>query len=74
MDYTWKTHDNTCRNDHDPIMLENHNPKLNYKIPCWSLHKANWVEFENLCQSRLISEANINNEENMFYFISISSL
>ena len=41
MDYTWKVHDDPCRSDHFPIILEITQPiHDSNRPPCWKTNKA----------------------------------
>ena len=58
LDFTWRVYDDTCRNNHFPIVLESLHPQGD-DLPQWRLNKANWEEFGSQCQKHLI----INNTE-----------
>ena len=68
LDYSWKVHDDTCRSDHFPIILENSGPELDDKIPRWNLRRAKWDEFKNSCILKLKTDANDTVEDNITYF------
>ena len=68
LDYSWKVHDDTCRSDHFPIILENSGPELNDRIPWWNLRRAKWDEFKNSCVLKLNSDANDTVDDNITYF------
>ena len=68
LDYSWKVHDDTCGNDHFPIILENSGPELDDKIPRWNLRRAKWDEFKNSCILKLKPDANDTVEDNITYF------
>ena len=69
-DYTWKVHDDTCGNDHFPILLENTTDELSKRTPSWNLEKANGDGFKTSCLGQLTPETNKNNEENILYFMN----
>ena len=60
-------HDDTCRSDHFPVILENDGPTLDDKIPRWNLYKAKWEEFKNSCTPKLTSEVQHTREDNITF-------
>ena len=68
LDYSCKVHDDTCRSDHFPILLENSGSEIDDKIPRWNLKRAKWDEFKNSCILELISDANDIDDDNITLF------
>ena len=57
LDYNRKVHDDTCRSDHIPILLENSTDELNKRTLSWNLENANWDGFKTSCLAQLTKEA-----------------
>ena len=59
MDYTWKVHDDPCGSDHFPMILEITQPIYDNNGPtCWKTNKADWQQFKNLCNRKLVQDPN----------------
>ena len=52
-DFSWKVYDDLLGSDHFPILLQEHGPPLQHRVPRWKLHKADWALFQHLCEERL---------------------
>ena len=72
LDYTWKTHKDTCGSDHYPIIINTNNNIQNH-TPRWNVNKADWTTFKQLCTEQL-TEDNIQTMESFTEtLISIST-
>ena len=75
MDNGWKIHNNFCRSDHFPIILESLQPLHEDRLPHWKINKVNWQVFETTCKQKLLKDPNIIDHTKHFTetFISIAN-
>ena len=60
-----------CESDHFPILLENDGPHCLERVQRWKLAKANWDQFQHLCNTRLHQSAITDADDPMSLFTSI---
>ncbi|PJE78783.1 hypothetical protein CI610_02271 [invertebrate metagenome] len=56
LDYDWRVNDDLCGSDHFPIFLKNIGNPLDKPLPRWNVHKADWGQFQHLCNEELTVE------------------
>lgn len=68
MDFSWSTHNDTCANNHFPMILEGLNTNPKDKIPNWNLKKENLNKFTTICSTELTPNSNTKNQDQITYF------
>ena len=59
MDSTWKVYYDLCGSELFPVILKITQPiHDNNRPPCWKTNKADWQQFKNLCNRRLVKDPN----------------
>ena len=53
LDFSWRVLGDSHGSDHFPIVLCSSEPSVSSRPPRWQLRKANWEEFQRLCNERL---------------------
>ena len=53
--FNCSVHDDFCRTDHFPIIVEGNDPLKTYCTENWKLNKAEWTLFESLCLKTISS-------------------
>jgi len=53
LDFTWSVINDQHGSDHFPILLSSLSPLPSAKTPHWQIHKADWPDFNNLCEEKL---------------------
>ena len=56
VDFSWEVSDDLCGSDHFPIFLTSNGPSVSEQIPRWKLSKADWTQFQSLCDIELHSD------------------
>ena len=54
LDFQWKVNDDQCVSDHDPIVISYTRAVPMASGSNWKFNRANWVEFQRLCDLALI--------------------
>ena len=53
VDFSWSVHEDLCGSNHFPTFLHMHEHHTPDRVPRWNLRKADWTEFERMCNMEL---------------------
>jgi hypothetical protein len=55
-DFKWYVHDDLCRSDHFPTVLESITPCPTNLVPRCNFNKADWDRFAGLCKEKITAD------------------
>jgi len=71
LDFTWRVGDDLCGSDHFPIFLHSNGPPTRERTQRWKLHKADWLEFQSMCNDQLQQDNFVDVDDPVRIFTSI---